>query len=114
MKAILRKPRRNAQVVDVENTLDGIRSAIGGYFEALVFSEEHNIIMICDEEGKRKGLDYNFSAFGKNGDTNDMVGNVLFVSSKDEDFRELDDDQIKYLIECFNVSVKQVYPKSEQ
>lgn len=112
MKAILKKPRRNAQVVDVENTLDGIRSAIGGYFEALVFSEEHNIIMICDESGKLKGLDFNFYLYGDDGSVIDhIVGNVLFVSAKGEDLRELDGEQIDYLMKYFNVSAEQVYPK---
>lgn len=104
MRAVLKKPRRNAEVVDVENTLNGIRSAVGGYFQAVMFSEEENIIMLCDEEGTLKGLDYNFSVFHSR---DDIVGNVLFVSANDEDFRELNEDQIKYLMKYFNASVKE-------
>lgn len=111
MKAILKKPRRNAQVVDVENTLDGIRSAIGGYFEALVFSEEHNIIMICDESGKLKGLDFNFYLYGRNDRIIDeIVGNVLFVSAKGEDLRDLDENQIDYLMKYFNFPADVICP----
>ena len=52
--------------------------------------------MLCDEEGKIKGLDYNFTL-----GPDDIVGNVLFVSAVGEEFRELDERQIDFLLERF-------------
>lgn len=106
MKAVLKKPRKNAEVVDIENTLQGIRKAVGGYFQAVTFSAEEKIIMLCDEEGKNKGLDYNFT-LGEGQFKDIAVGNVLFVSSKKDEFRELDEEQIKYLMKYFNASLKE-------
>ena len=108
MRAVLKKPGKNPEVVDIENTLNGIRSAVGGYFQAVVFSEEENIIMLCDEEGKLNGLDYNFSMRGKDSRIiDDVVGNVLFVSAGDEDFRELNKKQIQYLMDCFRLRAEE-------
>lgn len=97
MKAVLKKPHSGADIIEIGNTLEDIRGAVGGYFQAFMYSKEYNVIMICDEAGKIKGLDYNFD-FG----CDFIVGNVLFVSADDEDIRGLDKRQIDFLLNEFN------------
>ena len=96
MRAVLKKPNRNPSVINIDNTLKDIQCAVGGHFEALVYSYEYALLMLCDEEGKIKGLDYNFKL-----DPDDIVGNVLFVSAAGEEFRGLDERQIGFLLERF-------------
>lgn len=96
MRAVLKKPNCNPSVININNTLKDIQCAVGGHFEALVYSYEYALLMLCDEEGKLKGLDYNFTL-----GPDDIVGNVLFVSAVGEEFRELDERQIDFLLGKF-------------
>ncbi len=60
MKAVLKKPNRRADIIEIGNTLEDIRGTVGGDFEAFMYSKEHNVVVICDEAGKIKGIDFNF------------------------------------------------------
>lgn len=94
MRAVLKKPNCKPEIINIDNTLKDIQCAVGGHFEALVYSYEYAVLMLCDEEGK--GLDYNFTL-----GPDDIVGNVLFVSAVGEEFRELDERQINFLLGKF-------------
>ncbi len=99
MKAVLKKPHRMARVIEIDNTLEDLRGAVGGYIQAFMYSKEYNVVVICDESGKIKGLDFNFD-FGYDV----IVGNALFVSTADKDgnVRGLDKRQIDFLLDEFN------------
>lgn len=77
LKAILKKPYKNPTLIDIDNTLEALQGAVGGYIEAVRLSR--GIVILCDEEGKLKGLAPNIEL------RDDFIfGNVLFVQSDDD------------------------------
>ena len=94
MKVVIKKVGEQAQVTEIENTLDALQKFVGGHIEVVSVGGE--IIMICNEEGKLNGLEYNFKL------GNDfIVGNVLFVQAKDEDFTDLSDSNVESIMNFF-------------
>ena len=95
MKAIIKEVGKPPKVVDIENTLEEMQKIVGGNIE--VIRVRSNILMLCDEEGKLKNKPYNFDL------GNDLiVGNVLFVNSKGEDFTSLDEIGIEAIMHFFS------------
>lgn len=95
MKVIIKEVGKAPVIKDIENTLDTLKSLVGGYIE--VVSMEDNIILICNEEGKMQGLPPNFSM-----GYDVIVGTAVFVSfDGKEDFTDLNDWQIEYLMGKF-------------
>ena len=95
MKAIIKEVGKEPKVIDIENTLEALQKAVGGYLEAV--NVGNNVIMLCDEEGKLKGSPYNFDL-----GSDKIVGNVLFTTSYKEDFADLDDKQIETVMHFFS------------
>ena len=95
MKAIIKKVNEAPQVVNIENTLEAIQKAVGGYIE--VVRMDNNLLMICDEEGKLKGKPYNFDL-----GSDIIVGDVLFVQNDGEDFTDLDETNTETVLKFFN------------
>lgn len=94
MKVVIKKVGEQAQVTEIENTLDALQKFVGGHIEVVSVGGE--IIMICNEEGKLNGLEYNFKL------GNDfIVGNVLFVQAKDDDFTDLSDSNVESIMNFF-------------
>lgn len=60
MKAIVISPTQLPTVVDIDGTYESLRDLIGGYLEALPFTEGSSVYI--DEEGKLKGLPPNLIA----------------------------------------------------
>lgn len=82
MRAILKKVGEAPEIVEIENTLEALQDAVGGWIEAIYL--DNNAVLICDEEGKIKGKPFNFYT-----DLDVIVGDVLFVSVADEDFTDI-------------------------
>lgn len=95
MKAIIKKVGEAPQVVNLENTLEAVQKAVGGYIEVLRI--DRNLLMICDEEGKLKGKSYNFDL-----GHDIIVGDVLFVQSDGEDFTDLNETNIETVLKYFS------------
>mgnify|MGYP004688459185 CR=1 FL=1 len=97
MKAIIKEVVKEPKVIDVENTLEALQKAVGGYLEAVRVG--NGVIMLCDEEGRMKGSPYNFDLGSEK-----IVGNVIFTNNDDskEDFADLDDKQIETVLHFFS------------
>ena len=80
-----------------------LSKAVGGYIECV--SMRNGLDMWCNEEGKLTGLPQNPTATAiwndSYGDTDVIVGNVIFTFGVDEDGNTLglSDEQIKELME---------------
>lgn len=94
MRVVIKKVGEPAKVAEIENTLEALQGIVEGYIEVVAVGGE--VLMICNEEGKLNGLEYNFKL------GNDfIVGNVLFVQAKDEDFTDLSDSNVKSIMNFF-------------
>lgn len=92
MKAIYKEPGKEAEVRDIDNTLEALQGLVGGYIEHLTFI--NGVGMIMNEEGKLMNMKPNFR-YGY-----DMVvGNAIFVGEGEEDFQDIADDQALRVME---------------
>lgn len=94
MKVLIKNIGENTKITDIENDLQSLQNLVGGYIEALPLTKD--VLLICNEEGKLKGLPVNFNIV-INGKIESIVGNVFFVGKNDSDFDSLTNEQILIL-----------------
>ena len=81
MKAIKFVPGNNPQIVEIDNTLEALQEAVGGYIETVtIFS---NACLICNEEGRLRNLEPQ-EIFGET-----FFGTCLFVGVKGDEFTDI-------------------------
>ena len=74
-------------MTNISNTLENLQKTVGGYIEAVcigkaeVDSEERDIVILCDEDGKSKHKMPNI-ALGMD----IIVGDIVVVGADEEDF----------------------------
>lgn len=83
MKVIRKEPGKFPEVVDIPNELEDLQKAVGGYIE--VFQVSTDLAILCDEEGKLKGAEYNCTLLGE-----DFVGTILLVGLDGPEFCDVD------------------------
>ena len=93
MKAIYKRPGLPPEIIEVENTLEALQEKVGGYIETVTLASDACII--CDEEGRFKGLPCNVS-FGRTV----FAGPILLVGVREDEFCDLPNasfwmDQVK-------------------
>lgn len=57
IKAIYKAPGKAPVLIEIENKLEALQRAIGGYLESVTITTD--CCILCDEEGRLKGLPYN-------------------------------------------------------
>jgi len=94
IKALLIEPMKEPRVIEIEQKLESYQEQVGGYIEALTISDD--VVILVNEEGKLRGMTPNRRF---NGDV--LVGNILIVGRKGEDFYGLSDKNIQLYTEQF-------------
>ena len=89
MKIVVKKAGEMPEVREIENELHVFNEIVGGYIECV--SVFDNIICVCNEEGKLKGLPPNFILHG-----DIIVGDVFFCAVNGEDFDSLSDEEVEF------------------
>ena len=64
MKAILKQPGQRPAAVEMENTLQALQKAVGGYIETVRITSD--ACLICNEKGRLMGLEPNPCGSSKN------------------------------------------------
>jgi len=94
IKVLLIEPMKEPHVIEIEQKLESYQEQVGGYIEALTLSND--AVLLVNDEGKMNGLTPNRRF---NGDI--LVGNILIVGKKGEDFCGLSDKNIQLYTEQF-------------
>lgn len=81
IRVIVKLPGEEARTETIENTLQAFQNAVGGYIETVTITGD--LVVICDEDGRLKGLPYNCSICGV-----DFVGPILGVGVKRDNFAD--------------------------
>lgn len=81
MKAIRIVPKGRPEMIEVENTLEGLQDAVDGRIESVPIMRGLDII--CDEEWRGKDKPYNYSFFGV-----EFGGTILLVGVDGEDYTD--------------------------
>lgn len=87
MKALYKAPNERTRLIDIDNTLEALQKAVGGCIETVTFTSD--ACVICDEDGRLKGLPFNCKLCGR-----DFVGPVLLVGVDGDEFTDI------YKAEC--------------
>lgn len=97
IKVVVKKPGdTHGQIVEIDNRLEELQSIVEGYIEVFPLTED--ILIILNEEGKLQDLKPNI--FVSNGEGFELiVGNIVIVADKGEDFGSLNDEQMDQLFE---------------
>lgn len=82
MLVIRKDPGQPPELVVMENTLEALQQAVGGYIETMTFSLD--VAIICNEEGLLMGLAPNCSFLGI-----PFVGTILIAGRSGEEFCSL-------------------------
>ena len=102
IKVLVKEPGKPAVLKEIENTLKSAQALVGGYIEILTINHNPKIPLICNEEGKLKGLKPNFPFRGDH-----IVGTVFFARGDDEgDLASLEDGDLEIIQELTGVEVK--------
>ena len=88
MLAIIKRPGEPAKRIEIDNTLEALQKAVGGYIETVTLFED--VALICNEEGRLMGLPHNMEFLGIR-----FVGSVLAVGRIEDEFRSLTEEESK-------------------
>ena len=91
MLAIIKQPGKPAKRIEIDNTLEALQKAVGGYIETVSIFKD--VTLICNEEGQLTGLPYNMDFLGIQ-----FVGPVLGVGCAGDEFRSLKDEEVTIIM----------------
>lgn len=86
MKVARKDPGRNWDLVEIDNSLESLQKAVGGWIEAVTLAED--VAVICNEEGRILDLPYNCLFCGM-----DWYGTILLVGVDGEEFCDVPIDE---------------------
>ena len=86
IKVFIKDPGKKLRSVSISKTLENLQKTVGGYIETVTLDSD--LVIICNEEGKLRGLPYNCNILNEA-----FVGTLIFAGVKDDDF---DDVPVKY------------------
>lgn len=92
VKVYRKTPIGETKIFYIPNTLEEFQMAVGGYIETFPIAQD--LTVICDEEGRLKGLPYNVTLFGE-----PLFGTILFVGISGSEFCDAPD--LKTMREIF-------------
>lgn len=78
LRIVIVEPNEEARVIEISDTLEDMQETVGGYIEQSVHFEDDAVI-VCDEEGKLKGLPLNRAIKDKDGNIIDVICGVFFI-----------------------------------
>lgn len=87
-----KKPNEVWKRRQIENELEALQQAVGGYIETVTLDED--VVVICDEEGLIKEYEYNCEVNGV-----DFVGTILLCGISGEEFADVPEDIAAYLLD---------------
>ena len=84
MKALIKKPGKPFQRIDIDGELKTLQKLVGGYIEVVPVRKD--TVCVCNEEGRLIGLEPNCAI-----NDIDFVGTILILGSKDCDFCDIEE-----------------------
>lgn len=101
IKVLKIKPDQHPEVVEIDDELSSLQTAVDGYIEC-VYPWDADVGIICNDEGKLLGLQLNRALYDENGKMTDIIaGDFLVVGLTDIGFCSLTDEQIAHYSKLF-------------
>lgn len=105
IRVLVVEPMRKPYVKTIPDTLEAINQVIEGDCMQVVPLYGMNIknaVIVCNDDGKLRGLPLNRLLCDKNGNPYDVIAGTFFLTGVDgEDFCSLTDDQVQELFTLY-------------
>lgn len=93
---LLVEPNKLPRELEIDNTLEAKQKLVKGYIECVYLPKDNDVVLICNEEGKINGMDWNRDVGF------DIIAGPFFIVGNDYNnglFKSLTEEQIlKYKI----------------
>ena len=89
---VIKDPGEPPRVEHIENTLEALQKAVGGYIETFTIATD--LIIICNEEGLLHNLPYNCHIANC-----PFVGTIVAVSAKGDEFASIKAQNIPFVLD---------------
>ena len=95
MKVLMIEPGKVPYETEIENSLRAMQAAVGGRIQTVEFSDDP-AVLICNQEGKMKGMPLNRPLHDSKGEVYDIIAGRFFIAGAGEDdFCDLPDHLLK-------------------
>ena len=104
IKVIIKRPdEKYGHVTNISPSLKNLQKTVDGHIEVVTVLKDKGLVMICNEEGKIRGLQRNF-VMGTPPFHDIIVGTVILCGTDDENFADvpISFDTWKFLIDKWN------------
>ena len=102
LHVLMVRPGEEAYEADIEDSLEGLQVAVGGYIQVVMIAGERECVIICHEEGKVFGFAPNRALKDNRGNVYDIVhGTFVIAAEAGENFVSLNKDQVKRMRKLF-------------
>ena len=99
---VLCEPGRTARTVDIENTLEAMQKAVGGYIEPFYCFSDYDVCIVCNEEGKISGEPLNRAVYDESHRIMDIIcGSFFICDCSGENFASLSNEKLEYYTDMF-------------
>lgn len=82
IRVLTKRPGQVPRSTWIENSLKNLQNYVGGYIETVTHAAD--CVVICDEEGRLNGKEYNCTICGV-----DFVGDIIICGVKEDEFADL-------------------------
>ena len=95
MKVLKVEPYQLPEVKEIDSGLSSLQHEVEGWIEA-TYPFEDPVAIICNEEGKLNGMEYNRAIRDENGEVREIIaGPFLVVGLDEENFASLSEDMVQ-------------------
>lgn len=101
MKVLRISPRQYPEIMEIDGALESLQKEVGGPIQA-VYPWDDPVALICNEEGKLMGLEFNRPLYNADAQMCDyVVGTFLIVGLTEDDFGSLSDEMAEKYAKMF-------------
>ena len=95
MRVLKVEPYQLPEVKEIDSGLSSLQHEVAGWIEA-TYPFEDPVAIICNEEGKVNGMEYNRAIRDENGEVREIIaGPFLVVGLDEENFASLPEDMLQ-------------------
>lgn len=79
IRVLLFKPGEYGRTIEIDDTLEGMQQAVGGWIEEYMPFEDE-VAIVCNEEGKIQGLPLSRAIYDDEGQLLDIIAGDFFIA----------------------------------
>ena len=102
IRVVYCEPGQIARVIEIGTELADLQAAVGGFIETYYGLDDHDSVIVCNDEGKLIGMDPCRAVYRDDGKIADIIFGPFFICDcSTEEFKSLDDVRADKYLEQF-------------